>query len=134
MRIVGIGTDITECLRIGRMIQDHGELFLRRVYTEREIDYCNSRKLVTERYSGRWAAKQAVLKSIGTGWIRGISWKDVEIRNSPSGAPRVHLQGVTREIAESLGVRQILVTISHCRNYATAYALAIASDDRKSQS
>lgn len=128
MRIVGIGTDITECPRIGRMIQDHGELFLRRVYTEREIDYCNSRKLATEHYAGRWAAKEAVLKAIGTGWVRGISWKDVEIRNDPAGAPRVLLHSGTRDIAAARGVRQVLVSISHCRTYATAYAVALAEE------
>lgn len=129
MHIIGIGTDITECPRIGRMIQDHGELFLRRVYTEREIDYCNSRKQSTEHFAGRWAAKEAVLKALGTGWVRGISWRDVEIRNNPSGAPLVLLHAGTREIAESRGVRQVLVTISHCRTYATAYAVALAQEN-----
>ncbi len=72
MDIVGIGTDIVECLRIGRMIEQHGELFLTRVYTEREIRYCQARKNATEHFAGRWAAKEAILKCLGTGWSRGV--------------------------------------------------------------
>ena len=130
MRIIGIGTDITECPRIGRMILEHGEQFLRRVYTEREIDYCNARKLSTEHFAGRWAAKEAVLKAMGTGWIRGVSWSDIEILNETGGAPKVMLHGETRDIAESRGVGEILVTISHCRTYATAYAIAMKAQDQ----
>ena len=130
MRIIGIGTDITECPRIGRMILEHGEQFLRRVYTEREIEYCNARKLSTEHFAGRWAAKEAVLKAMGTGWIRGVSWSDIEILNETGGAPKVMLHGGTRDIAESRGVGEILVTISHCRTYATAYAIAMMAQDQ----
>ena len=67
MEILGIGTDIIECPRIGKMIEQHGELFLRRVYTEREIRYCQSRKHAIEHFAGRWAAKEAILKAMGTG-------------------------------------------------------------------
>ncbi len=71
--ILGIGTDIIECLRIAQMIERHGELFITRVYTQHEIQYCQSRKQATQHYAGRWAAKEAVLKALGTGWRRGIS-------------------------------------------------------------
>ena len=71
MEILGIGTDIVECPRIGKMIEQHGELFLRRVYCEREIRYCQARKHAIEHFAGRWAAKEAILKAIGTGWSRG---------------------------------------------------------------
>ena len=80
MEILGIGTDIIECLRIGKMIEQHGELFLRRVYTPREIRYCQSRKHAIEHFAGRWAAKEAILKAMGTGWSRGIAWTDIEVR------------------------------------------------------
>jgi holo-[acyl-carrier protein] synthase len=133
MRIIGIGTDITECPRIGRMILEHGEQFLRRVYTEREIGYCNSRKLSTEHFAGRWAAKEAVLKAMGTGWIRGVSWTDIEILNESGGAPKVQLHGGTRDIANSRGVGEIMISISHCRTYATAYAIALMSDGLPAQ-
>jgi holo-[acyl-carrier protein] synthase len=123
--IVGIGTDIVECLRIGRMMQEHGELFLTRVYTEREIRYCNARKHATEHFAGRWAAKEAILKALGTGWRKGLCWTDMEVRNLSDGKPEVFLCGAAREVAEKLGVTDILLSISHCRAYATAYALAV---------
>ena len=134
MRIIGIGTDITECPRIGRMILEHGEQFLRRVYTEREIGYCNTRKLSTEHFAGRWAAKEAVLKAMGTGWIRGVAWTDIEILNETGGAPKVMLYGGTRDIADSRGVGEIMISISHCRTYATAYAIAIAGQGQPNHS
>jgi holo-[acyl-carrier protein] synthase len=125
MNIIGIGTDITECLRIAQMIERHGELFITRVYTPDEIQYCQSRKQSTQHFAGRWAAKEAVLKAVGTGWRRGISWRDVEIRNQLGGKPTVLLRGGVRDVADELGVGQILISISHCRSHATAYALAI---------
>src|SRR5438552_17580987 len=89
MEILGIGTDIIECPRIGKMIEQHGELFLRRVYTEREIRYCQARKHAIEHFAGRWAAKEAILKEIGTGWTRGVAWTYLEVRKLFSGAPTV---------------------------------------------
>lgn len=125
MNVVGIGTDITECLRIAQMIERHGELFITRVYTEHEIEYCQCRKQATQHFAGRWAAKEAVLKALGTGWRRGISWRDVEIRNDPSGKPTVALRGGARDVVEELGITEMLISISHCRSHATAYALAV---------
>src|SRR5262245_46704388 len=129
MEIVGIGTDIVECHRIGRMIEHYGELFLNRVYTEREIRYCQARKHATEHFAGRWAAKEAILKCLGTGWRRGLCWTEIEIRNDPAGKPSVLLGGVARDHAEQLHIGQVLLSISHCRAYATAYALAMSSGD-----
>lgn len=123
-QIIGIGTDIIECLRIAQMIERHGELFINRVYTTHEIQYCQSRKLATQHYAGRWAAKEAILKALGTGWRRGISWRDVEIRNEPGGRPVVALRGGARDVVEQLGITEMLISISHCRSHATAYALA----------
>ncbi len=128
MRIIGIGTDIIECPRIGKMIEQHGELFLRRVYTEREIRYCQARKHAIEHFAGRWAAKEAILKAIGTGWTRGIAWTDLEIRNQTGGAPRVLVCGGAKEAARERGIANILISISHCRTYATAYSLAVGRD------
>lgn len=125
MEILGIGTDIIECPRIGRMIEQHGELFLRRVYTEREIGYCQARKHAIEHFAGRWAAKEAILKAIGTGWSKGICWTDLEVRNKPSGAPTVLVRGGAKDAALARGIGDILISISHCRTYATAYALAL---------
>ena len=87
MSVLGIGTDITECLRIAQMIERHGELFVGRVYTPAEIDYCRARRMATQHFAGRWAAKEAVLKALGTGWRRGVSWRDVEVINGAAGRP-----------------------------------------------
>jgi holo-[acyl-carrier protein] synthase len=125
MDIIGIGTDIVECVRIRRMIDRHGELFLTRVFTEREVRYCQRSKQSTEHFSGRWAAKEAVLKCLGTGWRKGLCWTDIEVCNEPSGQPRIRLHAATRDYARSLGIRDVLITVSHCRSYATAYALAL---------
>jgi holo-[acyl-carrier protein] synthase len=128
--IIGIGTDITECLRIARMIERHGELFIDRVYTPDEILYCRSRKQATQHFSGRWAAKEAILKALGTGWRKGISWRDIEVRNEPGGRPVVAVRGGAREAIEQLGVTEIHVTISHCRSHATATAIAVGREKK----
>lgn len=125
MEIIGIGTDIVECLRIGRMIERHGELFLTRVYTEREIRYCQARKHAMEHFAGRWAAKEAIFKCLGSGGRRGLSWTDMEIRNDPDGKPEVHMCGATKDYAQTLRVSDVLLTLSHCRAYATATAIAV---------
>jgi len=128
LNVLGIGTDIVECLRIAQMIERHGELFINRVYTPHEIRYCQSRKQATQHFAGRWAAKEAILKALGTGWRRGISWRDIEVRNDQSGRPVVGLRGGARDIVEQRGIREMLVSISHCRSHATAYALALGGE------
>jgi holo-[acyl-carrier protein] synthase len=125
MDILGIGTDIIECPRIGKMIEQHGELFLRRVYTEREIRYCQARKHAIEHFAGRWAAKEAILKALGTGRSQGVAWTHIEVRNGQDGRPQVLVCGAAREIARERGIGDILVSIAHCRTYATASALAL---------
>jgi holo-[acyl-carrier protein] synthase len=125
MDILGIGTDIVECPRIGKMIEQYGELFLRRVYTAREVRYCQSRKHAIEHFAGRWAAKEAILKAMSTGWSRGISWTDLEVRIGESGQPEVLVGGIAKEVARERGIADILISISHCRTYATACAIAV---------
>jgi holo-[acyl-carrier protein] synthase len=124
MQIIGIGTDIVECLRIARMIERHGELFIMRVYTDAEIAYCSSRKAATQHYAGRWAAKEAALKALGTGWRRGISWRDIEVCNDRRGAPSLTLYGGARDLYEQLGIQRLHLTISHCRCHAVACVVA----------
>ena len=124
MPILGTGIDIVECLRIAQMIERHGELFITRVYTDHEIEYCSNRKAATQHYAGRWAAKEAVLKALGTGWRRGIAWRDIEIRNDRRGAPSVHLRGGARDAMEQAGIHHMHLTISHCRSFAVAYVVA----------
>ena len=125
MQIIGIGTDITECARIDRMLRQHGNRFLAHVFTEHEIAYSSQRKRDTEHFTGRWAAKEAALKALGTGWIAGISWKDVEVVNEFSGKPVLKLTGGAEKIARDKGIDEILITISHCQAYAVAYAVAV---------
>ena len=123
--LISIGTDIIECVRIAQMIEKHGEVFLQRVFTQKEILYCSSRKAATQHYAGRWAAKEAVLKVLGTGWARGIQWTDIEIVNEVSGAPLIRLTGKAAEIAKDRGIREVMITISHCRAYASAFATGV---------
>jgi len=126
MNVLGLGTDIIECLRIATMIEKHGELFLNRVYTRGEIAYCSSRKGANQSYAGRWAVKEAVLKAMGTGWSRGIRWKDIEVVTDLTGKPHVEIHGVAKEICDELGIADILISLSHCRSHATATAIAVS--------
>lgn len=128
--IVGLGTDIIEITRIGQMIERHGELFLQRVYTESEIRYCQQRKECMQHYAARWAAKEAVMKTLGTGFAKGIGWQDVEVVNLKNGQPEIRLSGGAKEFAAQRGIDQILITISHCRAYATATAVALQHSTR----
>jgi holo-[acyl-carrier protein] synthase len=125
MEIVGIGSEIVECLRVGRMIEEHGELFLLRVYTEREIRHCQSRQRATEHFAAHWAAKEAILKCLDMPWRRGLSWTDIEVRHEQVSRPRVLLCGAAKDIAQTQRISDILVSLAHCRAYATAYAVAV---------
>ena len=125
MNVIGLGTDIIECLRIAKMIEKHGELFLNRVYTQSEIAYCSSRKGASQSYAGRWAVKESVLKAMGTGWSRGIRWKDIEVVTDLTGKPSVAIHGVAKEICDELGIAEVLISLSHCRSHATATAIAL---------
>ncbi|MDR1963930.1 MAG: holo-ACP synthase [Planctomycetaceae bacterium] len=132
MNIIGIGTDIIECERIERMIQRHGSHFTDRVFTACEIRYCTDRKSSDQHFAGRWAAKEAVLKSLGTGWISGIAWTDVEVVNEPSGAPRIHLHSGAAKIAGEKRIAHIQISISHCKSHAIAFAAAIGETENES--
>ncbi len=118
--IVGLGLDIAEIDRIEAAITRHGASILERLYTVREVAYCESHRNRFERYAGRFAAKEAAMKALGTGWRRGVRWRDIEVRREPSGKPTLHLEGVAREFAERLGVKNISLTITHSGNLALA--------------
>ncbi len=125
--IVGLGTDIVEISRIGQMIERHGDTFLNRVFTETENEYCGSKKNKEQHYAGRWAAKEAVMKTLGTGFIKGIGWKDIEIINLKSGKPTIVISGGVKLHAAEMGITEILITISHSREFATATAIALGN-------
>src|SRR5262249_47928737 len=134
MDILGIGTDIVECARILKLIERFGDMFLRRVFTDHEIRYCQAKKSATEHFVRRWAAQEAVVKSLGTGLRKGISWTDLEVHQDDLGKPHVRVGGSARELMRRLRVADILISISHTRLYATAYALALRKPTREKRS
>ena len=125
MQLLGIGTDIIECARIAQMIDRHGEHFLKKVFSPSEIEYCGRHKYPAPQYAGRWAAKEALLKALGTGWAKGIQWTDLEILNEPGGEPRVYLRNAAANWATQRGISEFLISISHTEHYAVAFATAV---------
>jgi holo-[acyl-carrier protein] synthase len=121
--IVGIGLDVAEINRIELAIERHGEAFKKRVYTDAERAYCESHKTSFERFAGRFAAKEAGMKALGTGWRRGVTWHDFEVVREPSGKPTLRLTGVAAELAKKAGVKNILLTITHSGNLALAQVI-----------
>ncbi len=115
---------MVDCKRLGEMIDRYGDKFIKRVFTPVEIEYCQGRKRCIEHLAGRFAAKEAVMKVLGTGLRRGVNWTDIEIVNEPSGRPRVTLTGRCREIAEEKNLSEILISISHIATHAIASAVA----------
>jgi holo-[acyl-carrier protein] synthase len=118
--IVGLGIDIAEIDRIETAIRRYGEHFLQRLFTPAEIEYCEGYRNRFERYAGRFAAKEAAMKALGTGWRRGIRWVDIEVTREPGGKPALRLSGQAAQFASELGVRHIAVTITHAGNTAFA--------------
>ena len=118
--IVGLGVDIAEVDRIAAAIERHGRRFLDRVFTPAEIAYCEKHRNHAERFAGRFAAKEAAMKALGTGWRRGVRWVDIEVVRESSGKPTLKLSGASRAIADRLGVKNIALTITHTGNTALA--------------
>ena len=126
MNIVSHGIDMVDCERLSESIDKHGQRFLDRVFTKAELAYCQSRKRELEHLAGRFAAKEAVLKVLGTGWTNGIAWDEIEILNEPSGRPTVHLHGKCRQLADEMHLANILISISHIETHAIASAIGVA--------
>ena len=124
--IVGIGVDIISVERIRGIVQRQGDRFLQRVYTDEEVAYCRRSAHPEQRFASRFAAKEAVLKALGVGWRRGTTFRDVRVSNNDLGAPSVQLSGRTLEISRELGVRKVLISLSHDEKYAVAQAVAEA--------
>lgn len=127
MQIIAHGIDLVDCDRIEKMLSRHETRFLRRVFTPDEQAYCARAKNRAERFAGRFAAKEAVLKLIGMGWREKIAWTDVEVLNDPKGKPEVTLSGQVREIAEQMGIKQVSLSITHAANLAVASAVALGT-------
>lgn len=127
MSVIGHGIDLVETARIRAMIEEHEQRFLDRCFTPAEQAYADrSRKRRIEHLAGRFAAKEAILKVLGTGWRGGIAWTDMEILNHESGQPHVTLTGECARIANDLGIRRWMISISHIETHATASAIGLA--------
>lgn len=125
MNVFGIGTEIIECVRIAKMIERHGELFLERVYTPEEVDYCNGRVSATQHYAARWAAKEAVVKALA-GRPHGIRWNQIAISMDKANRPQVRLTARAASWAAQCSIDQVSVSLSSCRTHATGFAIAFS--------
>jgi holo-[acyl-carrier protein] synthase len=121
--IVGTGIDIAEVPRIAASIERFGDRFLQRVFTEGEIRYCESKANRFERYAARFAAKEAAMKAIGTGWNHGVAWRDVEVSRMPGGRPTIQFHRKAAEFAAKLGVKQVALSLTHSEHYAIAQVI-----------
>jgi len=121
--IVGIGIDLAEVDRIRQAIERHGQRFIERIYTGKEIAYVERKANKYERYAARFAAKEAGMKAVGTGWKRGVRWRDFEVANMPSGRPTLQLYGEAAKFAENLGVRNIALSITHTAAHGMAIVI-----------
>jgi holo-[acyl-carrier protein] synthase len=121
--IVGTGVDLCEVARIKEAIARHGRRFVERVYTEREITYAERKANRYERFAARFAAKEAGMKALGTGWRGGLGWRDLEVTNQPSGRPTLTFHRKAAEIAAKLGVRNISLSITHTAEQAMAMVI-----------
>lgn len=121
--ILGIGIDMEDVDRMRLVIDRHGERFLHKVYTPREIRYVEDKANRYERYAARFAAKEAAMKALGTGWNKGVQWKDLEIVNGPDGCPSLRLAGGALSRAMQMGYRRAHVSMSHTRRTAIAQVI-----------
>jgi holo-[acyl-carrier protein] synthase len=121
--IIGTGIDIAEVPRIREAIERFGQRFLERIYTAGEIRYCDSKANRVERYAARFAAKEAAMKALGTGWNHGVRWRDCEVVRMPGGRPAISFHGKASEIAAKLGMKNAALSISHTAEQAIAQVI-----------
>ncbi|MBD3182990.1 holo-[acyl-carrier-protein] synthase [Candidatus Poribacteria bacterium] len=121
--IVGIGLDIIEVSRIESVLNRWGSKFEQRVFTPKELDYCRSKGNYYQKLASRFAVKEAVFKALGTGWQAGVGWREIEVTNNHMGKPKVTLNGETERISKSLGVKLILVSMTHTKEYGAAQVI-----------
>ena len=126
--IVGTGIDIAEVDRIAASIERFGTRFLERVFTAAEIRYCESKANKAERYAGRFAAKEAAMKAIGTGWSRGVRWQDVEVTRARGGRPTVTFHGKAEEFFQKVGAVRAHLSITHTQQSAMAQVILEADE------
>jgi holo-[acyl-carrier protein] synthase len=121
--IVGTGIDIAEVARIRQSIERFGQRFLERIFTAGEIRYCDSKANRFERYAARFAAKEAAMKALGTGWNHGVRWQDCEVARPPGGRPTIQFHGKAAEFAAKLGANRAALSLSHTREQAIAHVI-----------
>lgn len=121
--IVGTGIDLCEVARIRASFERFGERFRNRIFTELEIAYVERKANRFERYAARFAAKEAGMKAIGTGWKRGVTWRDFEVTNLPSGKPTLRFHGVAARVAETLNVKNVSLSMTHTAEMAMAQVI-----------
>jgi len=121
--IVGTGVDLSEVPRIRASIERFGARFIERIYTPAEIAYVERKANRYERYAARFAAKEAGMKAIGTGWRHGVKWQDFEVANLPSGKPTLRLHGVAARVADKLGVRNVSLSLTHTAELGMAHVI-----------
>ena len=125
------GIDMVECSRMEQLAQRHKQRFFDRVFTKAELAYCNKYQKSYEHLAGRFAVKEAVMKILGTGWSDGISWQDIETRNTATGKPEVFLYNKASQIANQMGIGEIAISITHTGDLAMASAVAIKQTHRQ---
>ena len=125
MNIHGIGVDVVEVARIAASLANHGSAFLAKVFTTAECRYCEARTVSAPHFAARFAAKEAVAKAFGTGIGAHAGWREIEVVNSPAGAPEIRLHGAAAAFAEAAGITSVLVTLSHSQTYAVASVVAL---------
>ena len=121
--IVGTGVDIAEVHRIRESVERFGERFLRRVFTEGEIAYCDRKANRFESYAARFAAKEAGMKALGTGWNHGVRWRDIEVVRPKGQRPTIQFHGQAAAFAEKLGAKNIALSITHTPEHALAHVI-----------
>ena len=131
MHIVGHGIDIVEIVRIEQLIDAHGSRFLNRCFSDAEQTYASHHRRQAEHLAGRFAAKEAILKALGTGLRSGIAWTDAQVLRGPLGQPEVALSGRCKQIADELRVEEWWISISHVSSHATASAICLANPSRE---
>jgi holo-[acyl-carrier protein] synthase len=122
VEVVGLGVDLVDVERVARILQRRST-FVRRVFTPKEIEYCERQANPAESFAARWAAREACRKALGG--IRNMRWHDVRVDRAPSGAPRLVLEGTSRARADSLGVSEVMVALTHERRMAAAFCVAV---------
>jgi holo-[acyl-carrier protein] synthase len=126
--IIGIGIDIVENERIGCSIEKHGEHFLKKTFTEQEIEYCSAKASSLQSYAARFAAKEAAMKALGTGWQKGVGFLSVEVTREGTNAPKLLLHGQAKVLADEMGLTSAHISISHSDSYSIAQVILEGRD------